>query len=291
VQHQRGASFVEALEWLAARAGVLLPSRGTSPPRMFRSASTRPPPTPAPTPPKPTREQKERESGVSFERRVEVLTTFCRAALLREPHPFLDGRGISFETARRAGVAVLTQTYRVVSHRLKKLFPLPDLQAAGLFNEKENLRLYRHRLLWPYWLDGQVFALQARNATWQSKEKDGPKEIDLTPVLLPYNADVLAEAQDSVYLAEGVVDCLSLLEADLQAVALPGASSFRPEWVEWFDLAREVVLSLDADNAGRKGTATIAGHFRRAGRTVKVLQLPEGVKDVNELLLAEGGMA
>src|SRR5206468_1139011 len=127
-----------------------------------------------------------------------------------------------------------------------------------------------------FWLDDEVYALQARNPDWRGK-KDGPKELDLTPVLLPYHADALADAQQCVYVAEGVVDCLSLLEAGLQAVAVPGASSFRPEWVEWFDLAGEVVLALDADKAGRQGTATITAHFRRAGRSAKVLQLPLGV--------------
>jgi DNA primase len=279
-QHQRSESFREALEWLATRAGVLLPARHHRP-QVFQ-----PPP---PEPPRPPPENAP-PTGVSFERRVEILTQFCRAARLAESHPYLERRGISFETAARAGVAVLTKPYDVVSRRLKELFPLPDLQAAGLFNDKGNCRLFRHRLLWPYWLDGRVYALQARNTDWRDKA-DGPKELDLTPVLLLYNADALADAQECVHVAEGVIDCLSLLETDLQAVAVPGASSFRPEWVEWFDLAGEVVLALDADDAGRRGAAAIAAHFRAAGRAVKVLRLPPGVKDVNELLLAEGGGA
>src|SRR5262249_42903577 len=102
--------------------------------------------------------------------------------------------------------------------------------------------------------------------------------------------DVLADAQDCVYVAEGVIDGLSLLEADLQAVAVPGASSFRPDWVEWFDLAGDVVLAFDADDAGRRGAAAIPAHVRGAGRARKILQLPPGIKDVNELLLAEGGV-
>jgi DNA primase len=279
-QRLRGQSFREALEWLAQRAGVLLPARHQRP-QAFRP--------PSPEPPRPPPEDG-LLAGVSFERRVEVLTQFCRAAWLREPHPYLERRGISFETAARAGVAVLTKPYDVVSRRLKGLFPVPDLQAVGLFNDKGNCRLFRHRLLWPYWLDGQVFALQARNTDWRDKS-DGPKELDLTQVLLPYNADALTDAQECVYVAEGVIDCLSLLEADLQAVGIPGAAAFRPDWVEWFDQAREVVLALDADDAGRRGAAAIAAHFRAAGRAVRVLQLPPGVKDINELLLAEGGAA
>jgi DNA primase len=274
VQRLKGWSFDEALGWLAARVGILLSARHPRP-QPFR-----PPPAPPPPPP----------PGVSFERRVEVLTAFCRAALLREQHPYLERRGISFATARGAGVACLTRPYAAVSRRLRQWFPLADLQAAGLFNAKGNLRLFRHRLLWPYWLGGEALALQARNTDWQDKS-DGPKELDLAPVFLPYNADVLAEAQETAFVAEGTIDCLSLLEAGLPAVGVPGARSFRPSWAEWFDQAREVVLALDNDAAGREGAAGIAGHFRQAGRPVKVLRLPPGTKDVNDWLRAEGGAA
>src|SRR5262249_36638200 len=127
-QRLRGQSFREALEWLAGRAGVLLPARH------HRPQGFRPPPT-APPPPPPAEGS---PVGIPFERRVEILTAFCRAARLREPHPYLERRGISFKTASAAGVACLTQSYSAVSHRLKQWFPLPDLQASGLFNDKGN---------------------------------------------------------------------------------------------------------------------------------------------------------
>src|SRR5262249_36595888 len=153
---------------------------------------------------------------------------------------------------------------------------------AGLFNAKGNCRLFKHRLLWPYWLGGEALALQARNAEWRDRGRDGPKEITLGPRTIPYHADALMEEQEVVYVAEGAIDALSLLEAGLEAVGVPGAESFLPAWVGWFDLAREVVLALDADEAGGRGAAAIAGHFRAAGRPVKTLRLPPGVKDVND---------
>jgi DNA primase len=291
VQQQRGATFREAVEYLADRAGVALPARRPRLPRAACAARRADPPAPA-APPVPPDAAASGSPAVPWERRVEILTRLCRGARLRAEHPYLARRGISFATAAAAGAACLTQPYETVSRRLRRLFPLADLQAAGLFNARDNLRLFRHRLLWPYWLDGRVLALQARNTDWGGKD-DGPKELTIGPRAIPYHADALLVPQDQVYICEGVIDTLSLLEAGLVAVGVPGAANFPVAWVPLFAEARGVVLALDNDDAGRAGAAQIAGHFARAGRAVQALQLPPGVKDINAYLVrvGQGGAA
>jgi DNA primase len=165
---------------------------------------------------------------------------------------------------------------------------------AGLFNAEGRLRLYRHRLLFSFWLDRECLGMQGRNMSWTDKDS-GPKEITIGRITVPYNADVLCVPQEQVYVTEGAIDCLSLLELGLPAVGIPGAGCFRPSWVPWFDQANEIVLALDNDKAGHEGTAEVTKHFRKHGRTVRVVEWPTGVKDANEYLLSvasvEGGAA
>jgi hypothetical protein len=64
-------------------------------------------------------------------------------------HPafkYLQGRGISPKTALNAGLGYVGK-YQKAQQEIPKIVPMPELQAAGLWNERENLRFYRHRLL------------------------------------------------------------------------------------------------------------------------------------------------
>jgi DNA primase len=283
----KGVGFRDALEYLAARCGMSLPAhrvgrvrRGVRPPAPSQAAL--PPPT----------RQKQELPTITPERRTAINTSLAWAARLREnptaqgaAFEYLSRRGVSSATAIRAGLAFVP-CYRFASQTLLDEFGLADLQAAGLFNAKGNLKLFKHQLLIPYWVDGEVVALQARNLNWRNKQVDGPKELTLSPVTVPFNTDVLLRFQEMIYICEGAIDTLSLLELGFAAVGVPGAKSFRAEWCELFADVEEVILALDNDEAGHEGAAVIAEHFRRIGREVRRLQLPEGIKDVNEFLMS-----
>jgi DNA primase len=159
------------------------------------------------------------------------------------------------------------------------------LQAAGLFNGRGHLRLYRHRLVIPFAFHGQVYGLQARNTGWRGTDEDGPKEMVLVSPGVPFHCDVLAEDVGRVFLTEGAIDCLSLLELGLPAVGIPGAGGFKASWVPLFAGVPEVVVAFDNDEAGRRGTQRVVAAFAAAGRTdVRAVAWPGPVKDANEFL-------
>jgi DNA primase len=272
-----GCSFKEALEYLAHRLGLALPWTPTTTRRAL------PPVAKVTSSPFPSND--ETAPAISPERRAEILTSFCQAALLRESatsksHPgldYLERRGISPATARACGLGYVTD-YRKATDWLHERFPLDELKASGLFSARGTLRTYRHRLLLPYWLDGQVLGLQARNI-----EGGQPKELTLGPVAIPFNADALLGEPGDIYITEGAIDCLSLVEQGLAAVAIPGAGNFRPAWVGLFE-GWQVVLAFDADEPGRRATERVAALFAAEGRAVQTLTLPPDCKDVNELL-------
>jgi DNA primase len=279
----RNVGFREALEYLAARCGTTVPTH-----RGRARRGVRPQAVPQAAVPQPAREE---PLAIAPERRIAIYTAFANADRLKLDHAphapafdYLKRRGISATTAIDAGLGFVAD-YGLVAHWLRERASLAELQASKLFNGKENFKLFKHRLLIPYRIDGEVVTIQARNVGWRGKD-DGPKELTIGPVSIPFNADVLTERQETVYVCEGAIDTLSLLELGFIAVGIPGANNFRAEWVELFDEVGEVVLALDNDQAGDEGAATIAGHFERLGREVAKLELPDGVKDINEFLTA-----
>jgi DNA primase len=103
-----------------------------------------------------------------------------------------------------------------------------------------------------------------------------------------------ARSSEEVVLAESVLDALSFHQAGI-ATAIPiyGTSGFT---ADHFDLlkregVKRVVLALDNDDAGRKGTEALKGKLQAAGIAVRVVSFPEGVKDANELLVSRNGDA
>src|SRR5262249_5212668 len=145
------------------------------------------------------------------------------------------------------------------------------------------------RLIFPYWLNGEVQGMQARNTEWRSKELDGAKELTIGPRTIPYHANILLDDQAEGYVVEGALDTLSLAELGLPAAGIPGASKFKHAWVNLFGAVGDVILALDADASGEKGAAQIGDVFQRHGRKVRYLNWPAGIKDANDYLLSLRG--
>mgnify|MGYP000894786561 CR=1 FL=1 len=95
-----------------------------------------------------------------------------------------------------------------------------------------------------------------------------------------FNADTLWNA-DAVVVCEGEIDAMLLERWGYRAVTTTGgAGTFKPEWVRFFAHVRRVVVLYDNDKAGREGAAKVHTLMRRA----EIVTLPDGVKDVGELV-------
>jgi DNA-binding transcriptional ArsR family regulator len=97
---------------------------------------------------------------------------------------------------------------------------------------------------------------------------------------------------DTLYLCEGTSDTWTLWHADLPALGIPSATYWREEWWREVEGFERIVLIADADDAGaglaQKLAETCPDSLRER---VQVLQLPDGVKDANELWQREGANA
>ena len=101
----------------------------------------------------------------------------------------------------------------------------------------------------------------------------------------PFNADLLAQGPDKVYICEGCVDTLSALQLGYPAVGIPVIVGFRTEWFDRFLGVKHVFILFDNDEAGRRHAAELRSQFRQRGVKADVYH-PQGagVKDMNDLL-------
>ncbi|MEJ5384330.1 MAG: AAA family ATPase [Fimbriimonadales bacterium] len=91
---------------------------------------------------------------------------------------------------------------------------------------------------------------------------------------------------ETLYLCEGETDTLTLWHADLNAVGIPGATTWREAWWEPLQRFAQICIIPDADNAGQQLLQKLANTCPLTLlERVQVLQLPEGVKDANALWL------
>jgi len=191
---------------------------------------------------------------------------------------YLQRRGIDAKTMRRAGLVYFPRrAYRRVMRRMLDAFALEELQQSGLFNAQAHLTFYRHRLLFPFYVEGHAVYLQART-TASGVEPRWHNMRGCVPCL--YNMDALKDLPSAsvVYLVEGFTDTLTLMAYGFTAVGLVGAGGFKEEWLA--PLARfRVVAALDGDTAGARATSRYREMFAARGMQLAWLDLPSDVND------------
>jgi len=268
VQLTRGGNFQDALDWLNSEfnPGTALRSEKKN----FDIS----------TPEKLTRDTQNKDLDLPPLFREKIVLSFLK---LLKP---VDGTAAARWLAKRkifkkswdCARLRFIEDYNRVHRELLSLHSLEDLQKAGLYNEKGHLRYYRHPLILPY-LDEEFrpHYFQARSIDTETK----PKELNLKgSVPFPYNKSVLDGHPGWIYLCEGVIDTLTVQGKGFNAVGIPGAKSFKTEWIELFK-NNKIVLCLDNDAAGQAGTELLKSYFDAAGFETTQLELPPG-KDIND---------
>lgn len=258
-------SFSRAVRDLAARLNIKSGARRTQLPLRFRAA----PDTESTAEPLDPR----------------LTSRICAEFLRRCAHEdqsegrnYLARRGIDEKTIERAGVTYFPRkAYSRVMRAMTGEFELDELQRSGLFNSREHLTFYHHRLLFPFSHEDEPTYLQARTIA-HNVEPRWHNMRGAVPSL--YNADDLADAPSGevVYLVEGFTDTLTLLAHNFRAIGLVGAGGLREEWLA--SLARfRVVGVLDPDAAGRRATKRYAEMFAKRGMRLTNVELKSDIND------------
>lgn len=177
-----------------------------------------------------------------------------RKALQQSPEAltYLQGRGISETTAARACLGFDQRTRSIVI---------------------------------PYSRDGSYYTTRSI----EGKAYRKPKTAEAGPQPLYNGADLYNPAAAPVFVLEGEIDALSVIEAGGHAVALCGAKNGRKllQEIEAKVPAGVIVLSLDNDEAGRAASDELAGEMDRRGVPFLVANIAGDHKDANEALTAD----
>lgn len=165
------------------------------------------------------------------------------------------------------------------------------LISAGFMhqNEQQELRQtwYSSGIVFPYINSGgNIVNLQMRP---YDSNRSKSKYIFLKGIpTCMYNERILKTLSNNaaLYLCEGVMDTLSLLQAKKNCVGIPGVGAFKDEWVD--EIGRfSIYILFDNDEPGQKGAGTLCARLKNSGVSTYLCHVQKKWKDVNDMLIAE----
>lgn len=132
--------------------------------------------------------------------------------------------------------------------------------------------------------DGKLLFLKSRNLNHGEEGNTDPKyknPAGSLTTLFNYHA---VKDDPNIFLCEGEIDCLKLIEEGIPSVSSTGgAKTFKPEWLDLLK-GKQVWICFDNDRAGKDATRALLDLMPHS----KVLELPEGVKDICEFFVMGG---
>lgn len=243
VRRAEHLEFRDALELLAARAGVELR-----------------PPTP--------REQSERETHDRLLRANEAAAVFFQAQLQgpagQDALRYAESRGIDAETQRLWQLGYAPDEWSALTdHLLARGFTTADLETAGLSLEGErgHYDRFRHRLIFPTRDSrGRLigFGARALRPDQEPKYLNTPQTPLFDKSAILYGLDRAAEDArrlDRLIVVEGYMDVIGCHQVGIRnVVASMGTSLTEKQMTHAQRITTNLVLALDADNAGSEAT-------------------------------------
>ena len=286
VQKIDGLSFVEAVERLAARAGVDL--------RYEQGGYV------------PGQEQSQRRRLIDAHRAAaEFYAERLGGSDAAPARAFLAERGFELADIQRFGVGYSPKAWEDLTRHLRgRGFTDSELITAGLAREgnRGTRDRFRGRLMWPVRdLSGDVIAFGARKL---DPEDDGPKYLNTPETSLfrkstvLYGADLakreIAQRRQAV-IVEGYTDVMACHLAGVQTAVATCGTSFGEDHIKVLRrlimdsdaFTGEVIFTFDGDAAGQRAAQRAFGMEEKFATQTYVTVEPNGL-DPCDLRLAHG---
>lgn len=261
--------YVEALRFLAQRAGMTLPEEA-------------------------------RDDGTAL-LRTKILEINRESARFffdqlahgpdRRAIAYLRGRGLSDKTIKRFGLGYAPNTFDSLKNHLKgKGYSFEEMAAAAVVGKGKNggyYDMFRDRVMFPIIdLRGSVIGFGGRVL-----EGDGPKYLNSPDTLVfkktrnLFAMNISKNTKEgSLILAEGYMDVISIHQAGFDnAVASLGTSLTAEQARLISQYVNQVIIAYDADGAGQKATRRAISLFEETGVKIRVLSIPDA-KDPDEYI-------
>lgn len=278
MEHEKMA-FVEAVRFLARRAGITIPER-----KMTDSS---------------------REELEKLQYAQEVAMEYFKSVLYSDQYRndvlgyVMKKRRLSDDTIKLFQIGFAGSEWDgFLNHALKKGFFPKELAKAGLvvYSEKHDKYFdrFRQRLMIPIFnLSGKPIAFGGRTL---SKEEQA-KYINSPETMLYSKSNVLyglnfsrqfIREKNEVIIVEGYFDFISLYQAGIRNVVASSGTAFTPQQARLLARFAEMAyLFFDADSAGQGAALRSVDALYDAGLEVMVMIPPEG-EDPDSVAVKEG---
>lgn len=275
---REGLSFPEALEKLAQRAGVRLPSRSR-----YRGDESR------------RKENKRLLDALEFAQ--SKFRDMLYGSRGKDALKYLETRGLSREIIDKFGLGFAPDEWDFIASSAKRSgFHQGDFLKAGLLLERPSGGYYdrfRNRVTFPiYDSAGTLIGFGGRAIGDETPKYLNSPETPVFRKGRELYALSLAKPgirrKDRVCVVEGYMDVIMSFQHGIDyTVAGMGTALSREQARALLLLTGEVYLVYDRDEAGKRATRRSIDVFREAGGRTRIVSLP-GSKDPDVFLRTEG---
>jgi len=201
---------------------------------------------------------------------------------------YLESRGVTQDVARQFGLGWAVNAWSDLADRMREHGYLGFAEKAGLVSERAKSEgfydMFRGRLMIPIRSpEGRTIAFGGRLL----EGDNGPKYLNSRESKLYNKSETLygmdlardeIRKKKSVVLCEGYFDCIGLHQAGIKNAVALCSTALTPGHMGVLSRAdaKELVLLLDGDAAGRAAVERLAGPILAAGAQAKVASLPDG---------------
>ncbi len=268
VMAHEGCSFLDACLWLAKEFNIAIPGNdgyGKIVKKIFNKVYL----------------SKNEETAFAFDEEM-LLRLMKKASLSEEAQKFLfDERRFKKEVIQDLNIKSVTDSNKVKEYLISTFGEDRCIKSGVVRGGKYGLYFYFHTpcLLFPYYeKDGKLVGVQSR---YLGTNKDVPRFMFLASQKTRlFNLPILNTLNrgDSLYISEGITDCLAMLSSGLNAVAIPSATILP---LEDLILLKNYNLHMypDQDDAGQRAFMELRSFFVKNYSWIKEEQLPVGAKD------------
>lgn len=275
VMKRDGLDFKEALQVLAARAGVELPEA------------------------KPSRDKDKRKRFVELNRQA---VNFFQKALAdasgEAARMYLHKRGIAENTIKKFEIGFAPDSWnRLSEYLLQRGFTQEEISGVGLNKRSaEHQRyfdLFRNRIIFPiHSVNGEVVGFGGRVLDDGFPKYLNTAETDIfqkrRQLFGLFQARESIRSQHEAIVVEGYMDCIQLQQAGINnTVATLGTALTQEQARILLRYTERVLLVYDGDEAGQRQMERAVEVLSSEGLKVDVLTLPEG-QDPDQFLARHG---
>lgn len=214
-------------------------------------------------------------------------------------YPYMKNRGISDQTLKRFGIGYADREWdSLYRHLHAQGIPDDKMEELGLVSKGRNGKYYdkfRNRVIFPIFdISGRVIGFGGRAIS----PEDNPKYLNSPESKIFRKKDNLYalnfSRQDAgkagyLILVEGYMDVISVYQAGIRNVAASLGTALTEQQAHLIHnrCCKDVVLSYDADQAGRNAALRGIEILKKQGIRVRVLHVTDG-KDPDEYIKQYG---